>query len=141
MSFRLERSFHERRAEAQRILAKHERRVPVIVETHGDSLQIVKDKFLVPEILTFGQLAFVIKRRIKIQGTNRDLNFLINNTFPMHTAYMKEIYDTYKHEDGFLYCTVVPTNTFGTFTKNVTDLIKYITAYFNLSNNNTYPTT
>jgi GABA(A) receptor-associated protein len=128
MGFREQRTFDERKEEATRIIARHPDRVPVIVETHGDDLHLDKVKFLVPDTLTFSQLMFVIKRRMKVEPTVA-LNFLVNDTFPMPECSMHEVYGKHKDSDSFLYVSAVQSRVFGTMDV-LADLVRPILSLF-----------
>ncbi|OAY77005.1 Autophagy-related protein 8C [Ananas comosus] len=95
-SYKIERPFEMRVAEAALIRGKYPGRIPVILEKAGrsDVPDINKKKFLIPADTTVGQFVHVVRMRIKL------------------TAAMSKIYEDNKDEDGFLYMTYSGENTF-----------------------------
>ena len=101
----------EKRVQASdKITLKYPERVPVIVDCKG--LSIDKNKFIVPNDLTMGQFAFVIKKRIKM-NPNETIFLLCNNKLINNTNTINNIYAKNKDYDGFLYIFVTLENTFG----------------------------
>jgi GABA(A) receptor-associated protein len=106
--------FEKRRNDAKRIMEKYNDRIPVIVNLgkNTDLPPLDKSKYLVPKDLTFGQLLYVIRTRMKL-NPSKALFIFIKNRIPPTSAKIIEIYEEYKELDGFLYCTVNGENTFG----------------------------
>lgn len=111
------KSLEERKAESERMVSKYYDRVPIIVEkslTKNNNLpDIDKHKYLVPKDLTVGQFLHVIRKRIKLDSTTALFIFVNKNVIPQSTAFISNIYDDYKSEDGFLYINYATENTFG----------------------------
>jgi GABA(A) receptor-associated protein len=120
--FKKNYSFDHRLAESEKIMKKYPGRVPVIIEkdTKSSIPNLDKTKFLVPLELTIGQLLYVIRKRIKI-SPEKAIFMFISNILPPTSAEISTIYEKYKDEDGFLYCTVSSENTFG---NHSCDLVK-----------------
>ncbi len=68
----------------------------------SDIAPIDKKKYLVPADLTVGQMAFVVRKRIKLTP-EKAIFLFVNNVLPPTNALMSVVYDEYKDEDGFLY--------------------------------------
>ncbi len=107
-------SLEHRRNEVQRIRQKYPDKIPVILEKRegGDIPDIDKNKYLVPLDLTVGQFVYIVRKRLKLKPEQAIFVF-INNILPPFSKMMKEVYDEYKEESGFLYITYSTENTFG----------------------------
>ena len=70
-NYKKSKSENERITESSKILEKYPNRVPIIVEKELKSKikDIDKNKFLVPEDMSFGQFMFIIRKRIKLDST------------------------------------------------------------------------
>ena len=104
----------ERKAESDRIRAKYNDRIPVIVEkaAKSDIPDVDKQKYLVPSDLTVAQFTHVIRKRIRLPA-ERALFFFVNKN-PLNTSTsMSQVFDQYVDRDGFLYITYSGENTFG----------------------------
>jgi len=108
--------FEQRKKESTDIKLRYPDRVPVICEKSpngNDSIPVIdKTKYLVPSDLTFGQMIFVIRQRLKLNPEVAIFLF-VNNSLPPSCLLMSEVYDKYKETDGFLYITYAGENTFG----------------------------
>ena len=107
-------TFDKRLSESSRIMKKYPKRIPVIVEKQINSSvnEIDKKKYLVPQELTISQFIYVIRKRIKLSD-EQALFIFINNIIPSSQKLIKEIYQTEKNKDGFLYVEYTSENTFG----------------------------
>lgn len=113
--FKTRFSFEHRNSEAIKIRTKFPGRIPVIVERSPRAHNIPlldKEKFLVPGDLTIGQFIFVIRKRISIPSETA-LFLFVNGTLPTTGMLLKELYESYKDIDGFMYCNYTGENTFG----------------------------
>ena len=113
--FKSKYSFEERKKESTNIMLKYPDRIPVICEkSHNkDSIPLIdKTKYLVPSDLTFGQIIFVIRKRLKL-NPEIGIFLFVNNKLPTSSLLMGHVYDKYKEKDGFLYITYAGENTFG----------------------------
>ena len=113
-SFKDQFPLQKRIDEAKRILKKYPDRIPVIVEKTGksDIPDIDKKKYLVPSDLTVAQFIYVIRKRISINA-DQAIFIFVNNTLPVTSSIMLQIYNEYKDEDGFLYVKYSGESTFG----------------------------
>ncbi len=106
--------FEKRLAESQHLQAKYPDRLPVIVDQIAKSTlpPLDKNKYLVPSDLTFGQFAYVLRKRL-ILSAEKALFLFINGTLVTNTELMSQVAKNHKNKDGFLYVTVSEENTFG----------------------------
>ena len=114
-TYKESKSIVARIREAHEVTVKYPGRVPVIVEKAKqakDIPDIDKTKFLCPDTLTLGQFIYVIRRRM-VLPPEKALFVFINNTLPLASQYMKEVYSQYRDTDGFLYMTYTGESTFG----------------------------
>lgn len=107
--------FQRRVANVSALSQKYPDRIPVIAIMHND-LQIDKSKFLVPRDLTFGQLMYVIRKRITMSGSSlcdQALYGIVNGyMIPTHQI-LSVVADQHRYDDGMLYVHVYLENTFG----------------------------
>ncbi len=109
------KTLEERIKESTNILEKYPNRIPVIVEKSDkckDLQDIDKNKYLVPDDLTFGQFIFVIRKRLKLSAEKALFLFVKNTLIPSGNL-MKQVYDNNADKDGFLYILYTSENTFG----------------------------
>ena len=109
------KSLEERIEESTNIIKKYPNRIPVIVEKSEKCKElhnIDKNKYLVPDDLTFGQFIFVIRKRLKLSA-DKSLFLFVNNTLIPSVNLMKQVHDQYANKDGFLYILYTSENTFG----------------------------
>lgn len=118
MSFahKIENTFEKRQEESKKIRAKYPDRIPIIVDklntNNKDIPDIDKKKYLVPSDLTIGQFQYVIRKRIKLDS-QKALFIFINDKIPASSELLKNIFESSKDEDGFLYIGYTGENTFG----------------------------
>ena len=108
-------TFQERQAESSKILNKFPGRIPIIVERALKAKEIPlidKNKFLCPGDLTIGQFLFIVRNRIKLPSEKALFVFINDSLPPTHTL-IKEVYHTFRNEDGFLYMSYCGENVFG----------------------------
>ena len=119
-SFKKKFGIQTRKLEASKILTKFPDRVPIICEKSSSCTNLPpmdKRKFLVPRVLTVGQFLFVVRKRIKLNSEEAlfimwgdEYSKMVSSTSTIGQVYE----DMRSNEDGFLYCTYVSENTFGT---------------------------
>lgn len=109
------KSFEERKAETDQMKQKYPDRVFVYLEKQARSQlpSIDKHKFLVPKDLTIGQMMHVIRKRIKLDSTQSIFLFTENNTLPMTTQTVGNLYNQNANKDGFMYLTYNAEETYG----------------------------
>ena len=112
--YKSSRPFEERYAESVRVREKYPDRIPVIIEKadRSDIPDVDKNKYLIPNDLTVGQIVYVIRKRVKL-NSEKALFVFVNNTLPPTAALVSSIYEEHKDDDGFLYITYAGENTFG----------------------------
>ena len=111
--FKTTNTLKKRKKDSKRILAKYPNRVPVIVEKSGKNIpDLDKFKYLVPCDITLGQFLYVIRSRIKL-SSDQSIFLFVNEISPPCSINMKQLYDQYSDEDGFLYITYTGESTFG----------------------------
>ena len=107
------KSFEERTNESQKVIGKYPERIPVVVEPLNiDTVKIDKNKFIVSKDMTFGQLIYIIRKRIKVDSSVA-LFFSVNGNLCTGNSDILSIYEEYKNEDNFLYVKYTTENTFG----------------------------
>ena len=108
----------DRKITADRIVAQHPDRIPVVVEC-SEQLQmdhpLKKNKFAVPHELTLAQFMFVIRKHMKLQPEYAIFAFINNRLHPTTTP-IGTIYAQEKTDDGFMYIDVFQESTFGSGT-------------------------
>lgn len=77
-----------------------------------DTPRVDKEKFLVPFDLTISHLAFVVRKRLRMDSSTA-LFLLVNGNLPTSSSTMATLYDSHASEDGFLYIVYTTENTFG----------------------------
>lgn len=116
VKYRQRVSMTERKITAERIIAQHPSRIPVVVEC-SEQLQrehpLFKNKFAVPYDLTLAQFLFVIRKHMKLQPEYAIYAFINNRLHPTTSA-IGTIYAQEKTEDGFMYIDIFQESTFGT---------------------------
>jgi GABA(A) receptor-associated protein len=94
---------------SERLLLKYPDRIPIIV---SGKPSIDKNKYLVPDSITFGEFISIVRKRIKI-NSHQALFAFINNALPPVGMNIRDLYNECKSEDGFLYVKYQFENTFG----------------------------
>lgn len=116
MDYKLKTTFESRLEESRRIREKFPGRIPVIVQksrkANTDIPNIDKNKFLVPIDLTVGQFIYVIRKRLEL-APEKAVFFFVNNSLPTTAMSLRELYNIYADEDGFLYTEYSGESTFG----------------------------
>jgi GABA(A) receptor-associated protein len=112
----------EKRVElSQRIQIKYPRYVPVIVDRRDkNSPAITKHKFLIPHDVSVSKLMMTIRNHIEIKPETSIFLTVVSRTkgskngiMPVGSAYIGDIYDKHKDDDGFLYIVYSLENVFG----------------------------
>lgn len=103
-----------RRAEGERVRAKHPDKIPIIVERAQRSRapELDKKKYLVPSDLTVGQLCFLIRQRVSLRPEEA-LFFFVNNSLPPSSSPLSAVYEEHHEEDLFLYMTYSNESVYG----------------------------
>ena len=114
-SFKKKHPFTERKSESDKIKAKYQDRIPIIV-TKDPKCQlkdINKNKFLAPVDLTLGQFLCVIRKRVELQDSEALFVFVNESTLATTSSTIGELYDEFQDPDGFLYLLYCSENAFG----------------------------
>ncbi|KAL2083980.1 hypothetical protein ACEWY4_019498 [Coilia grayii] len=103
-----------RRAEGERVRAKHPDKIPIIVERAARSRapELDKKKYLVPSDLTVGQLCFLIRQRVSLRSEEA-LFFFVKNSLPPSSMPLSAVYEEHHEEDHFLYMTYSNESVYG----------------------------
>jgi len=115
-SYKIKKTFNERKSESDRIIDKYPDRIPIICEKtlriNSNIPNLDKTKYLVPRELTVGQFMYVIRKRLKLESSEA-LYIFANGHIMSCSTLMSVAYDNYKDTDGFLYLKYSKENTFG----------------------------
>nr|CAD1818755.1 unnamed protein product [Ananas comosus var. bracteatus] len=86
-TFKEQRTFEKRKADAASTRAKYPDRVPVIVEKaeKSDVPDIDRKKYLVPSDMTLGHFVHVIRKRINLSAEKAMFMF-VDNVLPAHCS-------------------------------------------------------
>jgi GABA(A) receptor-associated protein len=116
MDYKSKYKFESRLQESRNIREKFPGRVPVIIQkatrTNNDIPIIDKNKFLVPLDLSVGQFIYVIRKRLSLPP-EKAIFIFVNNSLPSTSMSLRELYNIYTDEDGFLYMEYCGEATFG----------------------------
>ena len=113
LPFRERLSEDQRRREFSRVSDALDRAVPVIMERGGsEAPRIDKEKYLVPVNLTMAELAYVVRKRLRLTAADA-LFLMVGNTLCAGTSTAGSVYAAHRSADGFLYVTYTMENTFG----------------------------
>lgn len=106
--------FHKRAEEALRVLYKFPDRVPCIIECdpRAENMTLDKKKYLVPGNVSWGELQFIIRKRIRLNKSEA-LHFFTNERLVPATTLLSSVYQENKSDDHFLYILVSKESTFG----------------------------
>ena len=99
------KSLEERKAEFQNVNQSNPGKIAIICEKAPNSkiVDIEKSKFLISGDINLSQFSLLIRKRLKM-GKEEALFFLVNgNKSLTGDDTMKDVYNKYKNEDGFLY--------------------------------------
>jgi len=116
-NYKITKTFEERAKESEEIIKKYPNRVPLIVQkldNKNDNIipNIDKNKYLVPDDLTVGQLIYVVKKRINMTP-EKAIFIFCNNKLLSASLNMRQVYDEHKDKDGFVYIIYSGESTFG----------------------------
>ena len=105
-----------REGELERIYKNYPDKVPVFITksstTKGTIPEIRKNKFLVPSHFIMAEFVMIIRKWL-VLAPEMAIFIFINNTLPVSTMSMGEIYLKYKDADGVLRMNYAAENTFG----------------------------
>ena len=110
-----EKTLEQRKAETKQIKRLHPNRACIyMLKPRGkpNLADLDKHKYLVPIDITIGQLAYIIRKRIKLSPASA-MFLMINNAMMPTTQTIEETERKYMNEDGFLYIYYTTENCFG----------------------------
>lgn len=105
-------TLEERMYKSMEIHQKYPNRIPIICYTSPELPELKRSKYLVTEDLNYTNLLFSIRKNIDLNEGQALYIFFGGKLVPT-SLLLKEAYDKYKDEDGFLYAYVCSENTFG----------------------------
>ena len=112
-SFKNTFSLEKRIEEANKALENYPDRIPIIVEPgRNTEKKISKKKYLVPYELSVGQFMYVIRQRIDLKPSEA-IYLFCNNKLAPTSMLLKELYESEKNDDKFLYFQYCNESTFG----------------------------
>lgn len=95
------------------ILNTYTNKIPIIIRTKDNSnFQLEKLKYIVPKDITIQQFHCILNKYIK-NNKKQSIVLFVNNTLPINTESVGNLYNEHKDNDGFLYITLIKENTFG----------------------------
>jgi len=105
--FKLMYTFDERKKESLSIIKKYKNMVPIIVEKSDQSEihDIDKHKFLFRRDSTFGAIATVIRKRLRVNSSKKIYYYINNSKVPKISNNIGNLYRKYRNKDLFLYVT------------------------------------
>ncbi len=102
--------------EADLVRQKYPGRVPVVIQkapnAKNDLPDLPKKKYLVPNDITVGNFIYIIRRQIHL-SPEKAIYLFVNNTLPMSSMSMRQLYEHYKKDDGIVYIYYTSESTFG----------------------------
>ena len=110
-----DKPFEQRRAEHENMKKRYPTRTCIFLERAAGSRlpNIDKNKFLVPDDLSVGQMMHVIRKRLTIEPSAAIFLFTEKNTMPTTSQSIASLYKKNANADGFLYLTYNTEDTFG----------------------------
>lgn len=116
-TFKETHPLEERKKESERIRRKFPDRIPLIAEVDrkckAENVYLEKHKYLVPAELTYGQLQYIIRKKMPKLRPEQAIFGFVNGVLPPTSDVLSTLYQRHKDEDGFMYVTYATENTFG----------------------------
>lgn len=95
------------------ILKVHKNKIPIIINLiENSNIQLDKLKYIVPKDFTLQQFHCILIKNIK-KNEKQCIILFINNTLPISSRLIGDLYNQYKDKNGFLNITAQKENTFG----------------------------
>ena len=104
--FKTKYSEEERTKDYEDLQRKHPNKYPIIFEKMPNSKleNLSKEKYLIDPELSFRQVNYFVKGKLSLEDEHKNIRFFINGKIPIKSyEIVKDIYDKYKQNDGFLY--------------------------------------
>ncbi len=108
-----QKDLEQRKLEFSKLKIKYPDRVPIIVESKSKHIILDKNKFLIEQDRTMGDLLYFIRRHVKLRPDESIFLFCNNEMIPMNEMLMSVYNRNFHKEDGFLYMTIQTESTFG----------------------------
>ena len=105
-------SLEERTNKSKELLQKYPDRIPIICYSSPELPELKRSKFLVNEEMNYTNLLFSVRKNIDL-NEGQALYIFIGDRLLSTNFMIKEAYERYKDDDGFLYAYVCSENTFG----------------------------
>lgn len=105
-------SLEERTNKSNELLLKYPDRIPIICYSSPELPELKRSKFLVNEEMNYTNLLFSVRKNIDL-NEGQALYIFIGDRLLSTNLIIKEAYERYKDDDGFLYAYVCSENTFG----------------------------
>lgn len=114
MQYKNTHSLEKRKNEANNIIKMYPGNIPIILENKPDqNLPVLnKKKYLIPGEFTIGQFLFFIRKNMNIEK-DKAVFLITNNTLPVNTSTIDNIYKIHKDDDGFLYFLLCKESVYG----------------------------
>jgi len=107
-------SLDQRQKEANRVLLKHQDRIPIIIIEENKNFKLINKKMAVPKDMTILEFIHVIRNKVDLHPSEALCIFMgKERIIPLPTQHIAELYSIYKDEDGFLYCYICKEESFG----------------------------
>ena len=110
--YKKDNSLEKRKQFAENLISKYVDKIPIIVEYDDTVIKLDKCKFLIPDTFSMGQLMIFIKSKVSLHSKEAIFIFINGNLMPA-SYLVRDVYDTHKDEDNFLYISINIENTFG----------------------------
>ncbi len=118
--FKVDHSYETRKQESTRVIAKNPNKVPIILEKSysSDVPDIDKHKYLMPQDATVAQFLYIVRERINTKNKDtvdatKAIILFVGSHVPSMNENMKDLYNRYKDQDGFLYVSYAAEVTYG----------------------------
>lgn len=96
----------------QEIRKKYPNRIPIQINFKSSDIRLDKDKYLVPNTLTFSEFMIVIRKRISGLAPEEALFLFVNGSLPAGSQLISTYAKNLKNEE-ILTCDLCKENTFG----------------------------
>jgi GABA(A) receptor-associated protein len=95
----------KRRQETIKIKEKYPDRVPIVCERdpRSDLADLDKSKYLCPMDMTVSQFSYLLRKRLQFDKSTAFYLLVDGRTSITGDSSLKEIYDRYRQDDGYLY--------------------------------------
>tara|TARA_Y100000389_G_C17346732_1_gene456249 strand:- start:406 stop:711 length:306 start_codon:yes stop_codon:yes gene_type:complete len=94
------------------LLQKYPDKIPIILNSHKNSIKLDKTKYLVNKDYTISHFLTIIRKHIDIKSSQA-IFILCKGILPCSTITLEDAYKQYKNEDNILLFDVCLENTFG----------------------------